>query len=61
MQMIITLQPVLFRPTKDIVYILEKVLSEEFNASVSTTSPIREIPLQLFNKQRNQWKSNQIL
>ena len=57
----IILQPVLFQPGRGFISTLEKVLSEEFNSSVSTTSPIREIPLQLFNKQRNQCKSNEVL
>ena len=58
----IILQPVSFQLGKDTISILEKVLSEEFNAHVSTVSPIRgEIPLQLFDRDRNQWKSNEIL
>jgi predicted Zn-dependent protease len=57
----IILQPVLFQPGRGFISTLEKVLLEEFNSSVSTTSPIREIPLQLFDKQRNQCKSNDVL
>src|SRR5437764_15433620 len=59
----IILQPVLFQPDKEDVPIsLEKVISEEFNASsIITLSPIKEIPVQLFDKQRKQWKSNDIL
>jgi archaemetzincin len=57
----IILQPVLIQPGMGLISKLEKVLSEEFNSSVSTASPIREIPLQLFDKKRNQWKSNEIL
>lgn len=57
----IILQLVLFQPCRRFISILEKVLSEEFNSSVGTASPITEIPLQLFDKQRNQWKSNEIL
>jgi archaemetzincin len=57
----IILQPVLFKPSKNIISILEKVLSEEFNASIGTASQIEEIPIQLFDKQRRQWKSNDIL
>src|ERR671930_1847437 len=58
----IILQPVSFQLGKDTISILEKVLSEEFNAHVSTVSPIRgAIPLQLFDRDRNQWKSNEIL
>src|SRR5919198_6290710 len=59
---IIILQPILFKPCKDIIFRLEKTLSEEFNAScIVTASPIRKISDQLFDKQRNQWKSNDIL
>ncbi|HET7345434.1 MAG TPA: hypothetical protein VFJ05_06155 [Nitrososphaeraceae archaeon] len=57
----IILQPVLFQPGRGFISTLEKVLSEEFNSSISTTSPITEIPLQLFDKQRNQCKSNEVL
>ena len=61
MIMQIILQPILFQPDKDIISTLEKILSEEFNASIVTASPIKEISDQLFDKQRNQWKSNDIL
>ena len=57
----IILQPVLIQPCRELTSKLEKVLSEEFNSSVSNALPIREIPLQLFDKKRNQWKSNEIL
>jgi archaemetzincin len=59
----IILQPVLFQPDKDILSSLEKALSEEFNASsIVIAPPIKEIPeLLLFNNQRRQWKSNEIL
>src|SRR5947209_1700302 len=57
----IILQPVLFQPSNDIISMLEKVLSEEFNASIITVSSITQIPPQLFDKQRKQWNSNDIL
>jgi len=57
----IILQLILFQPAKRFISILEKILSEEFSSSVDTASPITEIPFQLFDKQRNQWKSNEIL
>ena len=60
----IILQPLLFQLDKDIVSSLEKAISEEFNpSSIITTPPIKEIPEQLllFDDQRNQWKSNDIL
>ena len=61
MIMQIILQPVLVQPYKDIISTLENTLSEEFNASIVTASPIKEISDQLFDKQRKQWKSNDIL
>ena len=59
----IILQPVLFEPDKDSFSSLEKALLNEFNASSSivTTPPIKQIPEQLFDKQRNQWKSSDML
>ena len=59
----IILQPVLFLPDKeDVLFSLEKVISEEFTASsIVRASPIKEIPVELFDKQRKQWKSNDIL
>jgi archaemetzincin len=63
----IILQPVLFELDKDILSMLEKALLKEFNASSSvvTAPAIKEIPEQrqllLFDKQRNQWKSSDIL
>jgi archaemetzincin len=57
----IILQPILVQGSNDSLSILENLLAEEFNASVSTASPIKEMPLQLFDKQRDQWKSDKIL
>jgi archaemetzincin len=58
----ITLQHVSFQPDKAIVSMLEKTLSEEFNvSSIVTALPIKKISQQLFDKQRKQWKSNDIL
>jgi hypothetical protein len=62
----IILQPVLFEPDKDIISSLEKALLKEFNAfPVATAPPIKQIPEQqlllLFDNQRNQWKSSDIL
>ena len=66
----IILQPVLFEPDEDILSMLEKALLKEFNASsystsIVTASAIKQIPEQqelvLFDKQRNQWKSSDIL
>ena len=41
----IILQPVLIQRGRELISKLEKVLSEEFNSSVSNALPIREIPL----------------
>jgi archaemetzincin len=58
----IILQPVSFEPYEDIISLLERHLSEEFNVSViNIASPIKELPLLLFDKDRNQWKSSNIL
>ncbi len=57
----IILQPVLFKPSKDLLMTLEKSLSEEFNVCIITAPLIKEIPYQLFDKQRNQYRSNDIL
>ena len=57
----IIIQPILFKPDKDIISMLENTLSGEFNGySIVTASPIKEISGQLFDKQRKQWKSNTI-
>ena len=62
MVMQIILQPVLFEPDKGILSSLEKALLKEFNASsIVIAQPIKQIPEQLFDKQRNQWKSTDIL
>jgi hypothetical protein len=65
----IILQPVLFEPDKDIISSLEEALLKEFNASSSSiviALPIKQIPEQqelllLFDNQRNQWKSSDVL
>ena len=59
----IIVQPILFQPDKGISSSLEKALSEEFNAfSIVTAQPIKQISEQLlFDNQRKQWKSNDIL
>jgi archaemetzincin len=57
----IILQPVLFQLGERFTSTLVKVLSKEFNSDVGTALLITEIPIQLFDKKRNQWKSNEIL
>jgi archaemetzincin len=62
----IILQPVLFEPGKDILSLLEKALLKEFNASsIVVEPPVKQIPgqqqLLLFDNQKNQWKSSDIL
>ena len=58
----IIIQPILFHMTADLSSSLEMHLSKEFDASVKTAPPINETPLlNLFNKNRKQWKSSNIL
>ncbi len=65
----IILQPVLFDPDKDTLSSLEEALLKEFNASSSSSIVIapstKQIPEQqellLFDNQRNQWKSSDVL
>jgi archaemetzincin len=64
----IILQPVLFEPDKDILSSLEEALLKEFNASSSSiviAPSTKQIPEQqellLFDNQRNQWKSSDVL
>ena len=59
MIMQIILQPVLFQPDKDIISTLENTLSEEFNASIVTASPIKEISDQQLQYQQHQYGSEQ--
>ena len=62
-QMQIILQPISFETCEDIISLLERHLSEEFDISVVNIAspPIKELPLLLFDKDRNQWKSSNIL
>jgi archaemetzincin len=59
----IILQPVSFDPYEDIIFLLDTHISEEFDISVANiASPsIKELPLLLFDRYRNQWKSSNIL
>jgi len=58
----IIIQPILFQITADLCSLLEMHLSKEFDASVKTAAPINEtLPLDLFDKNREQWKSSNIL
>jgi predicted Zn-dependent protease len=59
----ITLQPISFELCEDIISLLERHLSEEFDISVVNIASltIRELPLLLFDKDRNQSKSSNIL
>jgi archaemetzincin len=54
--MMILIMQIILQPS------LEKTLSEEFDASsIVAAPPIKEISDQFFDKQRKQWKSNDIL
>ena len=63
----IILQPILFEPDKDILSSLDESLLKEFNASstIVIAPPIKQISKQqellLFDNQRNQWKSTDVL
>ena len=58
----IVIQPVLFELGQHTISTLKESLSEELNASsIVTLSSIKEIPVQLFDKQRKQWNSSTIL
>jgi archaemetzincin len=58
----IIIQPILFQMTAGLSSSLEMHLSKEFDASVKTAPPINEtLSLNLFDKNRGQWKSNNIL
>ncbi len=58
----IVIQPVLFELGQHTISALKESISEELNASsIVTLSPIKEIPVQLFDKQRKQWNSSTIL
>jgi archaemetzincin len=63
MKPIIIIQPISFQLTEDLTSLLERHISKEFDAAVKigplndTLSP----PLNLFDKNRRQWKSNDIL
>ena len=60
MKPIIIIQPILFHLTGDLTSLLEQHISKEFNALVKITSPLNDnqLPLNLFDKNRRQWKSD---
>ena len=63
--MLIILQPISFQllaENNNIFSLLEKHLSREFDGlSVNTAQLIKEVPSELFDKHRNQWKSTHLL
>ena len=63
MKPIVIIQPILFHLTGDLISLLEKHISKEFDALVKIASPLNdnELPLNLFDKNRRQWKSDNIL
>jgi archaemetzincin len=63
MKPIIIIQPILFQLTGDLTSLLEQHISIEFDALVKITSPLNDnqLPLNLFDKNRRQWKSDNIL
>lgn len=58
----IIIRPILFQLTGDLTSLLEHI-SKEFDALVKITFPLnhKQLPLNLFDKNRRQWKSNNIL
>jgi archaemetzincin len=61
----IAIQPLSIRLDDDLIYSLKKQILSKFfdiNAVVLNQAlPMKEVPLGLFDKQRNQWRSNGIL
>lgn len=57
----IIIQPILFELPANLSSLLEQHLSKQFDALVRTTVPINDtLSLNLFDKNRRQWKSNDI-
>ena len=63
MKPVIIIQPILFQLSGDLTSLLEQHISKVFDALVRITSPVNdnELPLNLFDKNRRQWKSDNIL
>ena len=62
MKIVIIIQPILFELPVDLSSSLEQHLSKEFDALVKTAPPINDTPpLNMFDKNRRQWKSSDIL
>jgi len=61
MKPIIIIQPILFQLTRDLTSLLEQHISKEFDVLVKITSPLNDNQLPLIDKNRRQWKSDNIL
>ena len=63
MKIIIIIQPISFELTAELSISLERQLSKDFDALVRILPSIRDtlLPLDSFDKNRRQWKSNNIL
>jgi archaemetzincin len=63
MKIIIIIQPISFELTAELSTSLEQQLSKDFDALVRILPPIKDtlLPLDSFDKNRRQWKSNNIL
>ena len=63
MKPIIIIQPILFQLTRDLTSLLEQHIPKEFDALVKITSSLNDsqLPRNLFDKNRRQWKSDNIL
>ena len=61
MKPVIIIQPILFQLAGDLASLLEQHISKEFDALVKITSPLNDNQLPLIDKNRRQWKSDNIL
>ena len=55
------IQSILFQLNGDLTSMLEQHISKEFDALVKITSPLNDNQLPLIDKNRRQWKSDNIL
>ena len=60
---VINIQPIPVQLTEDLTSSLEQHISKEFDALVKVASPLNDnqLPLNLFDKNRRQWKSDNVL
>lgn len=63
MKPIIVIHPILFQFTEDLTSLLEQHISKKFDTLIKLVSPLNgnQLPLNLFDRTRGQWKSDNIL